>query len=115
MKTYNVDGNTIARAIHIIETYELGKHYVNLLPPPTNGSRWMLSWYTKKNGIPVIVYVKLFPRIIKILLEKYGKRVEDILFSAALASREKRLVQVLWKSIDKDKQKALMAGILGAR
>lgn len=114
MKQLNIDVKTIDHAKHVIDEYEI-KNPIIWQPCAGSYGRWTLSWMTNTDNYRVGVNMILFPKIVKLLIEKYGKTIEEVLIPAAIASKEKGLVRTLWKYTDDGNKKRLMAEFLGGK
>jgi len=114
MKQVLINVKTIKQAKSAISRYEMKNP---MIWQPCNGSygRWTLSWISNKENTRIGINMILFPKIIKLLIEKYGKAIEEVLIPAAISSKEKGLVQTLWKYTDNGNKKRLMAEFLGGK
>lgn len=115
MKIINIFISTVERARHIIEKYEVKNPTIW---QPCEGSRgmWTIAWISSDNkGMRVGISMLLFPTVVKLLLRKYGKTIEDLLLLGVKKTKDKKLIRALWKHLEDEKKTALMAEFLGGK
>jgi hypothetical protein len=115
MKTFSVYANNVAHGLHIIAKYELNGSIDKPFLYRQSSNKWIMSWQQMDDDKKVQLYVPLSSKIIKSLVVKYGKRMEEGLVSCALKFQEKNFVRLIWRHMNDKSKTKLMAGFLGGK